>query len=784
MLKTSLKVMVVLLLVMVSTTYAAYKPSNLDTKRPPIEVTYDIEKPDEATLIYEAGDLSFYFKDERDVLMIYDNRNGYTWKSGLDIGYSKDIKDALKDGDPLGYEPIEDKLNTTYTGIANSLITVEYYDDSLGIKRLASAAYEGASSSLNSVVGEDNHFVLDIAYDEIDLSLRVHLYLSETGYNIQVYYDEIVGADKNIMAAIMLNPFMGASGGAHKVYDPVEGEHGDAEPKEMIPGYVLVPDGSGALIRFNDYSVSMKTYEGDVYGENLSKSTYNVLGGFGLYTPFKNPLMPLYGVAHGNRQAAFIGYGESGDNHMEIIVSPEENTTLYTYAYPRFEYNDIYYQVFNKRGEGYFALQDEPDQFDIDFTYEFLAGEGEHGYPADYVGMAMTYRDHLMDTGVLEAILPEYEEVPVRVDFVMSDLKKSVIGYEDVVVTTADQTKNILTQIQDLGVSNMNVGLYGWQDDGIVGGKPWQTDWLRAIGTKRDFEDLLSFGVNQGVDISFAQDYVHIQENQVSLNDNAAKHLNNWYLYDYLFDDVPFQEFYFARPEKSAEWLMQQTDRLADIGITSHTIEGMSNMLLSHHGSSDALEEEGTMTLYQETMDNLDDTLRLNMEAPNQYLWAYTDRFLQTPVYPTQYLIETDTVPFLEMVLNGTMELYAPYSNFSFSEQKDVLRMIDYNVYPSFVLTYEESHYLSNTNAMDYYSTGYTQYLDKIQQIQATVNGALSPVIGANWVDRQVLENGIIKNEYDNGVSIVINYTEAQFTYDSYVIEPLSYMVIREGGIQ
>ena len=51
------------------------------------------------------------------------------------------------------------------------------------------------------------------------------------------------------------------------------------------------------------------------------------------------------------------------------------------------------------------------------------------------------------------------------------------------------------------------------------------------------------------------------------------------------------------------------------------------------------------------------------------------------------------------MVLNGTMEVYAPYANFSFYAQTDMLRMIDYNISPSFVLTQKPSYLLGSTTS-------------------------------------------------------------------------------------
>ena len=74
-------------------------------------------------------------------------------------------------------------------------------------------------------------------------------------------------------------------------------------------------------------------------------------------------------------------------------------------------------------------------------------------------------------------------------------------------------------------------------------------------------------------------------------------------------------------------------------------------------------------------------------------------------MFTSQYLIQTDTVPFLQIVLSGSMEVYATYANFSFYTETDILRMIDYNVYPSFILTHDPSYELISTNSSNFYST-------------------------------------------------------------------------------
>jgi len=133
------------------------------------------------------------------------------------------------------------------------------------------------------------------------------------------------------------------------------------------------------------------------------------------------------------------------------------------------------------------------------------------------------------------------------------------------------------------------------------------------------------------------------------------------------------------------------------------------------------------------------------------------------------------------MVLNGTMEVYGPYANFSFYTQSDILKMIDYNLYPSFILSKEPSYELSDTVSCDLYSTEYSLYKDLIAEVYGKVNEVLCQVAGMEWTDRIVAENGVIVNCYEkNGVTkeIVVNYTSNPVVYKEQTIEALCAVVL------
>ena len=464
----------------------------------------------------------------------------------------------------------------------------------------------------------------------------------------------------------------------------------------------------------------------------------------------------------------------------------------YTYAYPKFKYNSEYYQVINQAGDTYRKTQDEPNKFDISMTYQFLSGDGSDGTPsADYVGMAQAYRQHLIDNKTLTEITPEGDSIPIRIDFLNSDSKKGVFSTQQVSVTNTKDISEILNKLIKDGITNINSGLIGWQSGGQTLSKPNSTSFSSAVGKESDFKNLMSDFQKKNIDISFSREFTTINESMLSYYNNAAKHMNTQYLKvdksGVLPKNVPVSEYGYATPKKTAQWMDDLYDDLGDLS-KSFTIDGASNTLVSTY-NSDGVDTtvSQAIKLYQTSIGNMKKKgTKINLVNPNKYLWKYTDRYLQSPVGTSQYVYETDTVPFLQMVLNGTMEVYAPYANFSFYSTTDQLRMIDYNIMPSFVLTKQPSYLLASTTSSDYYSTEFEQYEKLVTEIYKKVNDPLSQVIGYKWTSRKVLDNGVIANIYEkdgNKKTIIINYTDEKVSVSGTDVEKKSAAVI-EGGVE
>lgn len=800
---------------------AAYVSTQRDTQENPHTMT-DIAVEDYDALGYakltENDNFVFYWQEARDVLVITDKRNGYTWKTGLDVdaalsradqasickGLKKDYNDDL-----ISYDEFEtgcaisvDQITGLDIGVleANSLLSFSYFskggsDSVYQTNNVYSATLRASInrvvSTLQMVDGDNTQWRFSFyaselgVNDDLDLQIYAYLSLTEEGFEIDIPQDELSGTALPYLSAITLAPFLGAVGGLDyqfyttpKVGDTLGDYDYESVQREMVDGYSFVPDGPGSLIRFRDNTVSLTRYSAYVYGGDPSVTTQTYLSWTGTYVPFKTASIPVFGMAHGDNQAAYVAYATSGDPYMYIISVPEENTYHYNYTYARFNYNYLYEKLYTMDGDNpVSSISDEMNSFDVHMNYDFLSGDGtDTGYAANYVGMALKYKDYLKSTGQLTEMEATSEDVGLRLDFLMADSENSIVGYQTQVATTTNDVADILNDVIASGITNISSGLIGWQKGGVTIGDPTKAVFSSAIGSKRDFSKLISEFASQGVDISLYQDYYWINETQVSLYRNAAKHPSGWYA-RLLTDKEPIFMFYYARPDKSVLWLENQTDTFQNMGVLSVTVDGMTNHLITDY-TLDTTTRTDSISLYRDAFSTLSNDVLLNLTQPNGFLFQYTDRYLQMNVYSTQYLIETDTVPFLQILLQNTMELYAIYSNFSFYTDSDVLRMIDYNVYPSFVITKEPSHVLANTDSAQYYSTEYTLYADSIRSIYERVNSALSPAIGATWTNREVLAPGFVRNTYSNGVQVYINYTDLAKTVGNVIIPAVSFTVV------
>ncbi len=643
----------------------------------------------------------------------------------------------------------------------------------------------------------------------------------EKGFNVDILEEDIYGSGSYLVDAVYPLPCFGQSGGnmlTCSLENVDEDGYGDCafypesitkNPATDLPGYVFIPDGSGALIRY-DTNREMNNNElyFDVYGDPYREKYTDVEYSTGdqimehSYVDSKKIMMPVWGVSYGNNQDAFVAYATHGSEYFGLVFrGRSDNSSKFAYSQtkPRFERNRTYKYNFGAAARTILYLEeDEIYKYDIGLRYDILSGDGSlDSLPANYIGMALSYRNYLVNNGLIKKLTEDELHSGVKVDFIMSDVKRAIVGYEDVIATHTNRLQEILNEFKDMGIDYVTSSLLGWQNDGIAMAHPGKNNYSTGAGSKSGFRDVVNTAKKLDYDINFQQNYGLINSDQMpNIGAYAVKGLNRNYGTMILWDNnKPVKWWHYANPNMQMTWLNNQTNTLLDdfgktIGVT---IEGTSNILAPDYGKN--LSYEDSMKIIANGTYKASSKARLGAVSPNMYLWPSLTDYYDIPVYNSQYIAETDSVPFLEIVLGGLVNLYASYSNFSFYNDESCLKMIEYNLNPSFIITEQSNEDLMYTNSRDYYSTGYGKYKEIIKEVYEKVNPILTALKGKTLVGREVIPTGddndnlgFYVNTYapfvdgaiqnDSKVVVAINYQNYEVTYEGHVVKPMSAMII------
>jgi len=125
--------------------------------------------------------------------------------------------------------------------------------------------------------------------------------------------------------------------------------------------------------------------------------------------------------------------------------------------------------------------------------------------------------------------------------------------------------------------------------------------------------------------------------------------------------------------------------------------------------------------------------------------------------------------------------MYSPLLNYSPDIEEESLRMIEYGVYPSFLLTAQAPYLLIDTPSKNIISSKYDDLKESMIELYKKVNNALKYVKNQRIVSREVLSDKIVKVGYSNGVSIIVNYTDSPFPYKGKVVNARDYLVMMAG---
>lgn len=686
----------------------------------------------EDELVARNANFELYINPNRLILKLKDLSNGYVWSS------------APK-------EEVMESLNAEWQKIASSLVMIEYFNTSGSITR---APLDYNVENKPEIMKTDNGFSVQVDFPNSDISLKVNVELKEYGINISVPDEGIIQAGKNVLHKLYIMPFFGAVRG------------------DDIPGYVLVPDGSGALIRFNKPRTYISTFSERVYGNDLGMTRLAPRASTATQTDKMRLSMPVFGIAHGGRQNAFLAVAESGDEYMNILVSPAGSTVDFTWSCANFVYKDQYIQPTNKAGGGFTAIQPHINPVNVSMDYIFLSGED-----ADYVGMAKAYRTRLQDKGMLKKSVDSSTPIKLKLEALMAEPTKGIIGDKLVTMTRLSDIETWIDELESLGVSDISLVLWGSEKDGVSGHKLDAVKLEPKVGTLKQLKHLKKKLTSNGGELIFRKEIHGGYEDQIDKS-RLAHHIDGGVI-DKTDRSKPMYDTMYFQNINEMESILNLFAKNKDT-IDSVALTGISTNLFSDFRRNREVYRNEAKDRIIELMAKANNEFNtLALYDPNVYTLQYADAVYDVPMQHSQFAFETDTVPFVQIVMSGCVEYYAPHINFGTNNIDDLLKIIDYGAYPSYILTEQYSSELAATNLNYIYSSQYSDWRDRIADTYKYINNILSKVKGKAIEKRIIPEDGIVIVEYEGGTTIVVNYTNNAWKYGTTEIPGKSAQIVR-----
>ncbi|MBU1020951.1 MAG: hypothetical protein KJ847_07010, partial [Firmicutes bacterium] len=111
-------------------------------------------------------------------------------------------------------------------------------------------------------------------------------------------------------------------------------------------------------------------------------------------------------------------------------------------------------------------------------------------------------------------------------------------------------------------------------------------------------------------------------------------------------------------------------------------------------------------------------------------------------------------------------------------ETTSLLRMVEFGVFPSYVLTGSSPYALKTTNSSNVYISEYSILSRRISDYYNLINYGLTATIGKEMTDHTFLAEGVSLVEYDNSTQIIINYNNVDVVVDSVIVPSQGYVVL------
>lgn len=564
------------------------------------------------------------------------------------------------------------------------------------------------------------------------------------------------------------------------------------EVDDTQEGYMIVPDGSGAIIEFNNNKTS--TVSAPYYGKDRAyvapmkqeEGAQLLLGMYAFVTTTKGSEKGIVAALNkgGGQLALTAGVNTGANKNYAFLTATIRSTEIIytgTVAEPK---------QFTK-----FDKTLSPSDISIDYL---ILGKDE----LDYSTIAKKYQKYLIDKSSGELQLNDNTDTNLTdLTFLGSFEKYSLllgIKYmtEDS-LTTFDQAKDIINELEDNKVNNLSVSYKGWTSENLeyeVGGS---LKVASVLGKTASMQSFYKFCVEKNIafypelSIATAKGYDYM----LGSTRYSARGVGNTEAIEYQYDlstgrpDKKLKSTYVISPlyyQSITEKLMSDYQKL---NIWKNKTENggfyltdIGNKWSGNYRKGRQVYGGDAVLYQQQVLDILSENGKIKIEAPCDYAFKYVDVATSVPVTSKMFAIYDETIPFYQLVISGLFDYTTEYINgmSNKSTQWYFTKVLETGSNVSFLISAEDPSILLETDYTQYYQSYYHNWKDTIIDFNTRINEL---GIHQSVLTSYKSVNGLSEVVYTNKTNgsklvLIVNSTDSSKTYtDGTIVPGYSYIV-------
>lgn len=679
--------------------------------------------------VAENQRLRLYLSQDLAGFSVEDKENGMIWSSSMND------------------ETFSGKVNALWEKKMNSLLMINYTNLKQGlgvINNMALLADKQLSASWEPIEGGA---VLHYDLGASQISLDVEVRLEEDGFSVRVPFAGIQEYGEFSLVSVDLLPFL-------------------CSASDQAEGYFFYPDGSGALMFFEDNAhVNESTQLYSLYGSLERES--NLLDFFEQEEP--QAMLPVFGMRRGGH--ALLAIIEQGDETARISLNCSNKIMKVNYLFANLQYRRGFddKRVTNRSIKIY-----DNQAMETDYALRIVLLPDEQ---ADYSGMACAYRDYLLETGTLSR---REKAEGIALDLFLMAPEDGLLFDTPRTVTTLSQAEKILDEMYQAGLRNLHVTLKGWSRAGY-GNTPDRFPLSRAVGNEKAMRSLTEKARALGYTLSLSANLLEAKSTQGGYSKrNDVVYLSN---YTILTDEK--ETTFILSPDVTALKADALGDKAASLALDGLRFERLGEMMGYNYFSRRQLTTAECRALYEQMLLNAREKglSFLGAQGGAAWLLPYVDMVTEIPFADHGFQFTSQSVPFYQMALHGLVGYTAKPGNLSSDLERETLRWVETGCMPYFEFTYESTEELMYTEYKSLFSAQYAAWLEKLAQIaQEFQEGPLAQIQGALITRHDKIGPQTFRTTYDNGFAVYVNYAEQAVTADGHEIPAMGYLAVKEEG--